>query len=115
MIQWIRFRYGIAPPVLKKSKELTIQQVTQLFAVSKHVAYFCIPDAIVQASIQQRSAKAYAQPVQPVNHNSRALPERPILKEALSIIVPDWATSAQARPRLFDVLRHGPSSKKRAH
>jgi hypothetical protein len=31
MIQWIRFRYGIAPAVLKKPEELTVQQVAQLF------------------------------------------------------------------------------------
>ena len=49
MIQWIRFRYGIAPPVLKKPEELTVQQVAQLFRVSDHVVYYWIQNAIVQA------------------------------------------------------------------
>ena len=49
MIQWIRFRYGIAPPVLKKPEELTVQQVAQLFRVSDHVVYYWIQNAIVPA------------------------------------------------------------------
>jgi hypothetical protein len=49
MIQWIRFRYGITPPVLKKPEELTVQQVAQLFRVSDHVIYYWIQNAIVQA------------------------------------------------------------------
>jgi DNA invertase Pin-like site-specific DNA recombinase len=49
MIQWIRFRYGIPPPVLKKPEELTVQQVAQLFGVSDHVVYYWIQHKIVQA------------------------------------------------------------------
>ena len=48
MIQWIRFRYGIAPPVLKKPEEMTVQQVAGLFGVSDHVVYYWIQNAIVQ-------------------------------------------------------------------
>jgi transposase-like protein len=49
MIQWIRFRYEIAPPVLKKPEEMTVQQIARLFGVSDHVVYYWIQNAIVQA------------------------------------------------------------------
>ncbi len=49
IIQWIRFRYGIPPPVLKDPEELTVQEVAQLFRVSNHVVYYWIQNAIVQA------------------------------------------------------------------
>jgi len=49
IIQWIRFRYGIPPPVLKKPEELTVQQVAELFQVSDHVVYYWIQNAIVRA------------------------------------------------------------------
>jgi hypothetical protein len=49
MIQWIRFRYEIPPPVLKKPEELTVQQVAQRFEVSDHVVYYWIQNGIVQA------------------------------------------------------------------
>jgi hypothetical protein len=49
IIRWIRFRYQIAPPVLKEPQELTVHEVAQLFGVSDHVVYYWIQNAIVKA------------------------------------------------------------------
>src|ERR1035438_5503158 len=49
IIKWIRFRYRIPPPTLKKPDELTVHQVAQHFGVSEHVVYYWIEHALVQA------------------------------------------------------------------
>jgi hypothetical protein len=49
MIQWIRFRYRIPPPVLKKPEELTVHQVALHFGVSENVVYYWIQHALLQA------------------------------------------------------------------
>jgi hypothetical protein len=48
-IQWIRFRYRIPPPALKKPEELTVHQVAQAFGVSENVVYYWIQHAILKA------------------------------------------------------------------
>jgi len=42
MIKWIRYKYGIVSPILKRLDELTINQVMDKFAVSRHVVYYWI-------------------------------------------------------------------------
>ncbi len=49
MIQWIRRRHKIAPAVLRKPEELTVQQVATDFAVSDHVVYYWIAHGLIQA------------------------------------------------------------------
>jgi DNA invertase Pin-like site-specific DNA recombinase len=49
MIRWIRFRYKIAPAVLKRPDELTVQQLGQRFGVSMHVVYYWIERGLVEA------------------------------------------------------------------
>jgi DNA invertase Pin-like site-specific DNA recombinase len=49
IIQWIRFRYRIPPPTLKKPEELTVHQVAQYFGVSENVVYYWIQHAFLQA------------------------------------------------------------------
>jgi hypothetical protein len=49
IIKWIRFRYRIPPPTLKKPDELTVHQVAQHFGVSEHAVYYWIEHALVQA------------------------------------------------------------------
>jgi hypothetical protein len=40
MIKWIRYKYGIMSPILKRPDELTVNQVMAKFAVSRHVVYY---------------------------------------------------------------------------
>jgi DNA invertase Pin-like site-specific DNA recombinase len=49
MIQWIRRCHKIAPAVLRKPDELTVQQVAADFAVSDHVVYYWIAHGLIQA------------------------------------------------------------------
>jgi len=49
IIQWIRFRYRIPPPVLKNPEELTVSQVAQHFGVSQNVVYYWVQHALLQA------------------------------------------------------------------
>jgi DNA invertase Pin-like site-specific DNA recombinase len=49
MIQWIRFRYRIPPPVLKRPEEQTVHQVALHFGVSENVVYYWIQHALLQA------------------------------------------------------------------
>ena len=49
IIKWIRFRYRIPPPVLKKPEELTVHQVAKQFGVSEHVVYYWIQRTLLQA------------------------------------------------------------------
>jgi len=49
IIQWIRFRYRIPPPVLKRPEELTVHQIAQHFGVSENVVYYWIEHALLQA------------------------------------------------------------------
>jgi DNA invertase Pin-like site-specific DNA recombinase len=48
IIRWIRFRYQIPPPALKKPEELTVPQVAEHFGVSQGVVYYWIERAQVQ-------------------------------------------------------------------
>jgi hypothetical protein len=49
IIQWIRCRHKIAPAVLRKPEELTVQQVAADFAVSDSVVYYWITHGVIQA------------------------------------------------------------------
>jgi hypothetical protein len=49
MIKWIRYKYGILSPVLKRSDELTVKQVMDNFAVSRYVVYYWIERKIITA------------------------------------------------------------------
>jgi DNA invertase Pin-like site-specific DNA recombinase len=49
IIQWIRCRHKIAPAMLRKPEELTVQQVATDFAVSDHVVYYWITHGLIQA------------------------------------------------------------------
>jgi DNA invertase Pin-like site-specific DNA recombinase len=49
IIQWIRYRYQISPPTLKKPEELTVHQVAQRFGVSENVVYYWIQHALLLA------------------------------------------------------------------
>ena len=49
IIQWIRRCHKIAPAVLRKPEELTVQQVAKDFAVSDHVVYYWIAHGLIQA------------------------------------------------------------------
>ena len=40
MIQWIRYRYQIPAPVLKRPEELTVQEVARHFEVGTGVVYY---------------------------------------------------------------------------
>jgi hypothetical protein len=42
MIQWIRYRYGIAAPVLKRPGELTVKEVACHFQISTDVVHYWI-------------------------------------------------------------------------
>ena len=48
IIRWIRFRYRIPPPALRKPEELTVAQVAKQFGVSPGVVYYWIERAHVQ-------------------------------------------------------------------
>ena len=49
MVKWIRYKYGILAPVLKRPDELTVKQVMDKFAVSRHVVYYWIEREIIIA------------------------------------------------------------------
>jgi len=49
MIRWIRWRYQIPLARLKKSEELTVQQVAKQFGVSDGVVYYWIEHNVIQA------------------------------------------------------------------
>ena len=49
MVQWIRFRYRIPPPTLKKPVEITVHQTAKHFGVSDNVVYYWIQHALLQA------------------------------------------------------------------
>jgi hypothetical protein len=49
IIRWIRFRYQIPPPALRRPEELTVAQVAKHFRVSPGVVYYWIERAHLQA------------------------------------------------------------------
>ena len=49
MIRWIRWRYQIPLARLKKSEEVTVQQVAKQFGVSDGVVYYWIEHNVIQA------------------------------------------------------------------
>lgn len=49
MIRWIRYRYRIQAPDLKRSNELTVRDVASRFRVSRHVVYYWIESKIIVA------------------------------------------------------------------
>jgi DNA invertase Pin-like site-specific DNA recombinase len=49
MIKWVRYRYEIPSPSLKRPEELTVQEMTKRFGVSMYVVYYWIQRGIVQA------------------------------------------------------------------
>jgi hypothetical protein len=49
MIRWIRYRHRISAPQLKRSDELTVQQLADRLNVSPHVVYYWIGRNVVQA------------------------------------------------------------------
>jgi hypothetical protein len=48
IVRWIRWRHQIPPAALKKSEELTVQQVAEHFGVSPGVVYYWIERSLVQ-------------------------------------------------------------------
>ena len=58
IIQWIRYRYQISPPTLKKPEELTVHQVAQRFGVNENVVYYWIQHALLLAR-QLNAGSAY--------------------------------------------------------
>jgi DNA invertase Pin-like site-specific DNA recombinase len=51
MIRWIRWRYQIPLARLKKSEELTVQQVAKQFGVSDGVVYYWVEHNVIQARL----------------------------------------------------------------
>jgi hypothetical protein len=49
IVQWIRCRYRIPPPVLQMPEELTVHQVAKHFEVSEHVVYYWIQRSLLRA------------------------------------------------------------------
>ena len=49
MVGWIRGQHRIPAPVLHRAGELTVQQLSQKFAVSQHVVYYWLQKGLVQA------------------------------------------------------------------
>ena len=49
IIRWIRWRYQIPAPALKKPEELTVQQVAKHFGVGDGVVYHWIEKGVIQA------------------------------------------------------------------
>ena len=49
IVRWIRWRYRIPAPTLKKPEELTVQQVATRFGVSDKVVYYWIARRVIQA------------------------------------------------------------------
>jgi DNA invertase Pin-like site-specific DNA recombinase len=49
MVAWIRGKHRIPGPVLHQPGELTVQQLSQKFAVSQHVVYYWLGKGLVQA------------------------------------------------------------------
>jgi hypothetical protein len=49
IVRWIRWRYQIPPAALKRSEELTVQQVAKHFGVSPGVVYYWIERSLIQA------------------------------------------------------------------
>ena len=49
IIQWIRCRYRIPPAELKRSEELTVQQVARRFGTSDQVVYYWIEHKVIRS------------------------------------------------------------------
>ena len=49
MIKWIRWRYGIPAPMLRKHEELTVQQIAKRFAVSVNTVHYWIERKMLPA------------------------------------------------------------------
>jgi DNA invertase Pin-like site-specific DNA recombinase len=49
IIRWIRWRYQIPAPALKKPEELTVQQVAERFGVGEGVVYYWIEHSVIRA------------------------------------------------------------------
>jgi DNA invertase Pin-like site-specific DNA recombinase len=49
IIRWIRWRHQIPAPVLKKTEELTVEQIAKRFGVSAGVVYYWIEHNLIQA------------------------------------------------------------------
>jgi DNA invertase Pin-like site-specific DNA recombinase len=49
IIRWVRWRYEIPAPALKKPEEFTVQQVGEHFGVSEGVVYYWIEHSVIHA------------------------------------------------------------------
>jgi DNA invertase Pin-like site-specific DNA recombinase len=49
MVKWIRYRYEIPAPSLKRPEELTVKQTADRFGVSHHVVYYWIERGVIEA------------------------------------------------------------------
>lgn len=58
IVSWIRHKHRIPAPALKKSEELTVDDVVAKFHVSRHVVYYWIEREIVSAR-QQNGGSPY--------------------------------------------------------
>jgi DNA invertase Pin-like site-specific DNA recombinase len=49
MIQWIRYKYGIPGPNLKRPEEFSVKQIAKKFAISPYVVYYWIERNVIEA------------------------------------------------------------------
>ncbi len=54
MIRWVRYRYQIPSPQLKRPEELTVQQVAKKFNVRPSVVYYWIERGVISARRRNR-------------------------------------------------------------
>ena len=49
MIKWVRYKYALPRPQFQRPDELSVEQMMEKFAVSRHVVYYWIERGIVEA------------------------------------------------------------------
>jgi DNA invertase Pin-like site-specific DNA recombinase len=65
MIQWIRFKHKIKIPILKSDDEYTVNQVQNMFNISRHMVYYWINNECVSA--RKTPANKYLIKITPEN------------------------------------------------
>jgi DNA invertase Pin-like site-specific DNA recombinase len=56
MVKWIRYRYKISSPILKRPEELTVQEMMKKFGVSLYVVHYWIERGIVQVRRENKGS-----------------------------------------------------------
>jgi len=59
IISWIRYRYRIPSPVLKRADEITVNELIERFGVNRTVAYYWINRGVVEARKDKPGTKYY--------------------------------------------------------